>query len=345
MPLKKNYLVEKQNQYGVLTTAGLSLQEKRLFDVYAAKINSKQPNSRCVKFTVRDFASLFGIKGSIPYGYLNDITTHLLQQVVALPRRDGGIDKFPLFIRCSLYWEHKEFYIEMEAHPKSMALFFWEKNIPFYRYTLENIRRIKTTAGYQLYNLLKKNSFRNAPLEIEVSDLRILLGIMPGEYSKWYEFKRRVLDQGVTDVNRNTDIFCSYSKGRGGKGGAWLSVVFDIRPQPKGIQESTGETTPSDPEKQLPAPTKMDHWSLYPEHLQGYAELCSCEFTEEQLQVIHDRILNYFGKGSTPLNVSELDLMNLFSSKYNELNLRGANTAISNRFRYFYRMFSDNAQG
>ena len=67
--------------------------------------------------------------------------------------------------------------------------------------------------------------------EISVSELRELLGIGKNEYvdrTGWSNFKIRVLDSCQQALKENTDICYTYERGKTGKGGKWLTIIFHI---------------------------------------------------------------------------------------------------------------------
>ncbi len=92
---------------------------------------------------------------------------------------------------------------------------------------LTNALILKSTNQLRMYELLKQ--YENiGKREFDIDDLRELLGIKPDEYSRWNNFKARVLDSCQQALAEKTDISFTYAPGKKGAGGKWLTIIFFI---------------------------------------------------------------------------------------------------------------------
>ena len=98
----------------------------------------------------------------------------------------------------------------------------------------EQIRILKRAHSMRLYQWLRKFHWvttrreRTDNVEISVDDLMITLDFARST-KDWREFKRRILDVAVKEVNEKSDIRCEYEIGQRGKSGKIISILFSIR--------------------------------------------------------------------------------------------------------------------
>ncbi len=82
-----------------------------------------------------------------------------------------------------------------------------------------------------MYEILKQYE-KIGRREMTVTELRELLGIAPTEYADrtgWSNFKNYVLDSCQEALKQMTDICYTYERGKTGRGGKWLTIVFHIQ--------------------------------------------------------------------------------------------------------------------
>ncbi|MDK4587426.1 RepB family plasmid replication initiator protein, partial [Kingella kingae] len=82
-------------------------------------------------------------------------------------------------------------------------------------------------------------------LDISLEDLRFRFGLLPTEYERMSDFKKRVLDYSINEINDKTDLTATYEQRK--KGRVIVGFRFDFtkkqRQQPEKIQE-TPKTSP-----------------------------------------------------------------------------------------------------
>lgn len=221
-------IVEKRNILNEIRNNSMSLQEKRFFSIYLAKINARDISTRVVKFPIIDFQRIMGLQ-SMNYTQIRANFTHLLQQVVTIPNENGrGFTSFQLFKRCKLYQEEEtgKWYVEIDAHDEALPLLFKYKQ-EYFTYEIWNALGVKSSNQLTMYELLKQYE-KIGQREITVKELKILLGIAPDEYPRWDNFKRKILDSCQQALKEYTDICYTYEKGQSGRGGTWISIIFHI---------------------------------------------------------------------------------------------------------------------
>lgn len=229
---KKNIIstakIEKRNILNEIRNNSMSLQELRFFSIYLSKINARDISTRVVKFPIGDFQRIMGLQ-SMNFAQIRDNFTHILQQIVSVPNEnEKGFTSFQLFKRCKLYQEEEtgEWYVEIDAHDDALPLMFeFKRN--YFTYELWNALRLKSSNQIRMYEILKQYE-KIGERELTVQELKAMLGISPDEYPRWDNFKRKILDSCQQALKETTDICYTYQKGRSGRGGTWLSIIFHI---------------------------------------------------------------------------------------------------------------------
>ena len=221
-------IVEKRNILNEIRKNNMSLQELRFFSIYLSKINSRDLSTRVVRFHLSDFQKIMEIGSDMNINHFREIIRKLLQQIVEVPNESGyGYTAFQLFKECTLEKdEYDEWYVEIDAHDKALPLMFEFKN-KYFSYELWNALRLKSSNQVRMYEILKQYETLGKR-EIPVTELRELLGIAPNEYDRFERFRVRVLDSCQQALQENTDLCFTYERGKVGRAGKWLTIIFHI---------------------------------------------------------------------------------------------------------------------
>lgn len=227
MAIKGKELVEKRNVLNEVRKNNMSLQELRFFSIYLSKINARDTSTRVVRFPLCDFQKIMEIGSDINITHFKLITDRLLGQIVSIPAERGGYTSFQLFKECTVTKdENEEWYVEIDAHDKALPLMFDFKD-KYFTYELWNALRLKSVNQLRMYELLKQ--FETVgQREISIEELKTSLGISPKEYDRFERFRVRVLNSCQQALQENTDIRFTYERGKTGKGGKWLTIIFHI---------------------------------------------------------------------------------------------------------------------
>ena len=228
--INKTALVVKRNVLNEIKKNNMTFQELRFFSIYLAKIDQRDISTRAVRFPLVDFQKIMDL-GRLNIEQLKKTTNSLLQKVVNVPKENGGYKGFQLFKECDVDQdeETKEWYIEIDAHDQALPLMFEFKN-RYFKYELWNVLGLTSKNQFRMYELLKQYE-SIGEREISVEQLKDWLGIEPDEYSGANGFKNFricVLEACQRALKEKTDICYEFKKGKGGRGGKWLTIIFTI---------------------------------------------------------------------------------------------------------------------
>ena len=244
--LKKKSLVIKQNSLNEAKYNNISSEGLKFFAVYLTKIDQRDISTRIVRFTLAEFTHTIGLEQGQNIKYFQKIAGKLLSQVVYVPNSNGGFKAFPLFQTFELDKDKEtgEWYIEIDAHDKVLELMFGFNN-KYFKYEFGNIAGLTSNNQIRMYEILKQYE-KLVEREISIEQLRFFLDIEDNEYigaDGFENFKKKVLKPCQKALKEKTDICFDFKRGKTGRGGKWLSIIFTIHPNiaKKALIESTAK--------------------------------------------------------------------------------------------------------
>jgi len=348
-------LVCKQNVLNELRSSSMTLQELRFFTIYLSKINPRDKSTRVVKFPLSDFLKIMDIE-HINMTRMKEMAQSLLTKVVFMPTERGGFTGLSLFNRFTFDKNDlNDWCVEICASEEIMPLLFDFKD-RYFSYRLWNALRLKSPNQIRMYEILKQFE-KLGNREIKVDELRNMLGIEKKEYPRWDNFKRKVLDNCQKALAENTDICYTYERGKTGRGGKWITIVFHISKNEKYADPLTLENFI----EQKPDPAAFDgsvddgpeQCSLFAgmgpdDPLALMADACDNKFSREQMEylmtilvTVPDDILPNVDGGI------EIRRHHYLLQKYAELNLRCDNKSlppVRSPFAYLVSRVRDDAR-
>ena len=365
-------IVEKRNVLNELRSNNMTVQELRFFSIYLAKINPWDKSTRVVRFPIEDFQRIMGF-GRLNLNQLKESTNSLLGKVVRVPDERGGFIAFTLFKRCRVSRDdNNEWFIEIDASDDALPLMFDFKS-RYFKYELWNALRLKSPNQVRMYEILKQYEGLGKR-ELTVTELRELLGIGRNEYSGrtgWSDFKKKVLDSCQQALKETTDICYTYERGKAGKGGKWLTILFNIQKNEDYIDQLTLsefinmqpdpdpliiETNGSDAKNEVtdsqmtsePEEDSDNRSAVYgSERLANLADACNYEFGKEEMQMIFQVLARIHIPKDRTTDSLEWGRVFYLQEKYTALNVEAAKKEksgeekIKNRFKYFLRMLEE----
>ncbi len=287
-------IVEKRNVLNELRSNNMSLQELRFFSIYLSKINPWDKSTRVVRFSVDEFQRIMDL-GKLNIGQLKSNIDGLLTKIVHVPNENGGFSAFQLFKECEVNkGKNGNWYVQIDAHDKALPLMFDFKD-RYFKYELWNALRLKSTNQIRMYEILKQYEYIGKR-ELTITELRELLGIAPKEYERFERFRVRVLDSCQQALKEFTDICYTYERGKTGKGGKWLTIIFHIEKNNEYVDQLTlDEFIDMHPRKEIIMPVSEDEEQEEIDYGSELGNLLGSaldyEFTPEQMRVLQDLVI------------------------------------------------------
>lgn len=210
--MAKNAVVVKSNDF-VEACYKLTLDEMRVLLLTIGKIDPTVKNHhRDFEFTVAEFAECFGADEKSAYIQVQKAIDRLSGRLVVVEKNDK-LQRKVTFLTEQVYF-YGEGRFQVILHEKLMPLVSDIKE-KFTKYNLGFIAKFNSFHAIRLYEILaqqRRLGFR----EIELDTLKNWLQVAD-KYSRWDNFKAKLLEPAITEINGKSDLFVSYEtikKGR-----------------------------------------------------------------------------------------------------------------------------------
>ncbi len=252
------YPVTKGNQLIQNSRYNLTLQQQKLVAYTISKIKPQQKNFEWIDISVQDFNALCGKTGnpgSNDYVIFRDAImglseTFFLEELETDENGNVKKDKNGNYIKRTTNVNWLDFELEERVNSKGDVVAsrgrikLNEKLTPhliglqgvYTTYSLQFILPMKSKFSIRLYEYIKSYSNYGNVIELNIEDLKNVLlsendGVRdPNKYKKYSDFKRRVLDDAIYEINQYTDIKMEILEERVFKRNVY-SVIFKISNQ------------------------------------------------------------------------------------------------------------------
>ena len=118
----------------------------------------------------------------------------------------------------------------------------------FTSYELEQVSSLSSAYAVRLYELLIAWRSTGKTPVIELADFRKKMGVLDGEYSRMYDFKRYVLDPALEQLSAHTDITPKCEQHKTGRSITGFSFRFKQKQKPKAAKPVDPRRDPDTPD-------------------------------------------------------------------------------------------------
>lgn len=215
---KETRLVVKDNAL-IDASFNLSLVEQRLMllaIVEAREIQDLTPDTP-IEIKASSYREQYNTDSSEAYKQLSEATKQLFN------RQFSYIDKYKSDDAITVSrWLNEATYI----NNKGTVVIYLNRNVismisrleaNFTKYLLEQVSDFKSQYSIRLYELLIKYKDVGNSKKYTIEEIRSLLGIGVNEYKVLADFKKRVLDLAVKEINDKTDTTIKYDQFKEGR--------------------------------------------------------------------------------------------------------------------------------
>lgn len=107
-------------------------------------------------------------------------------------------------------------------------------------FDLKQVSELQSEYAIRLYELMMQWKSVGKTNKIAIDDLRKKLGVQPEQYQKMCNFKVRVLDLAIKQINDHTDITATYEQHKTGRKVTGFTFTFKKKKEPKQIANDNG---------------------------------------------------------------------------------------------------------
>ena len=258
----KNELVVKDNAL-INASYNLEVTEQRL--ILLAIINARETGQGItsdskLEIHAHDYASRFDVSNSGAYKALKEAVNNLFDRQFSFKESDK---KGNLGIVRSR-WVSRIKYIDTTA---TLEITFAPDVVPlitrleqhFTSYQLKQVSQLTSKYAIRLYEFLIAWREVGKVPQIELDDFRNRLGLDDNEYTAMNNFKSRVLEPAIKQINEHTDITVTYEQHKRGRTISGFSFKFKQKPNAKFENVTNSKRDPNTPDFFIPMTDAQRH--------------------------------------------------------------------------------------
>lgn len=219
--VKSNQLVEARYQHSLMTA--------RLIMMAVEDISMYDTQFREVRAYLSDYARLAETSAKNLYELARDLTGELLGLEIEFPVRERGEvtgwERLNVFSKVR-YIDGKGYVIVKLNN--DLAPYLLQLKAEFTRYKLASVFGVRTPTAVRIYELCKQYQ-TIGQRTIELDELRRMF-MLEDKYPRYRDFRRRILDHSVEEINRRTDLRVGFDEVRLGR--KVHAIRFHIRKAP-----------------------------------------------------------------------------------------------------------------
>lgn len=246
---QKSELVVKDNAL-INASYNLDLVEQRLIllaILEIRRIGSPEywmPFDSAITVKADEYAKAFSTTRQASYIALKEASKTLFNRQFSYKEKD----KDGIIYTVTARWVTRVYYADDEAIIK---LNFSDEFIPlvtelekrFTSYELSKISQITSGYGLRLYEILISWKSQGKTPVFEINEFRSKLGVFDDTYKRMGQFKEKVLDKAVSQINEFTDIHTTYEQHKQGRN--IIGFSFTIKQKAKSIKNKDQEKDPN----------------------------------------------------------------------------------------------------
>lgn len=237
-------LVVKDNAL-IQASYTLDLAEQRLILLAIVEArNSGQgiTHDSLLKIHASSYAEQFGVNDKTAYTVVKDASKGLFDRYVTYHDKNPKNGKDRSF-HCR--WVDK---IGVEPDSGIVYMRFTSDVVPlitrlenhFTSYEIEKVANLSSSYAIRLYELIIQWRDNGVTQRYKIDDLRQKLGVEPEKYKEMYNFKIRVIDLAIKQINKHTDITVKYEQHKLGRKITAMSFTFKSKVAPKQVTIDDG---------------------------------------------------------------------------------------------------------
>jgi plasmid replication initiation protein/acylphosphatase len=206
---EKALVVRQSNELIEASYKIASIGEGRLIRMLIAQITPDDEDFKTYRIGITDFSRFFGLSKES-----NSVYELIKKSADELAGRRIMLEKNGSWLRLN-WLSYAEYtkgsgYIEVRFD-KALKPYLLGLKGYFTQYELEKVVNFKSGYAMRLFELLKKEQFKADgkgyfKRSFEYDEFRSLVGIDKSEYREFSDFRKRVIDSSVKEINANPDI-------------------------------------------------------------------------------------------------------------------------------------------
>lgn len=187
----------------------LSLQEKRIILWLLTQISSDDEDFKPHRLEINEFARMVGLKPKGQYKELQYITANLMKRAIKIHELENQ-EILQVSWLSSARYQIKKGCVLLEFSPQ-LKPYLLQLKSHFTKLSLSDMMQLTSIYSMRFYELLKQYEIVGQR-KISVKEIREYCGIVEGEYKRYNDFKKDVLERAKKEINGKTDIIINYTE-------------------------------------------------------------------------------------------------------------------------------------
>lgn len=197
---KSNALIEARYK--------LSIGEQRLVLLLSAEISPDDEDFKSYQIRVDDFAKMFGLEScKAMYKEVQKAAKELVSKRIDLSK--NGKEIYTTWLSYVEYVDGSGL-VNLEFH-SSLKPYFLQLKSHYTQYHLHHVMDFKSQYSMRIYEILKMDTYKakNGYFDkiLDVSELRLILGVDKNDYSLFADFKKRAIEPSTKEISDKTDLY------------------------------------------------------------------------------------------------------------------------------------------
>jgi plasmid replication initiation protein len=269
----KRDVVTKTNQ---LVQASYSLSANEIKLIGLAIVNSRETGigisaDKPLTITAQDFSAKFNVDENTAYDVLKNACKTLFDRQATyddIHPQTGSIRKNMTRWVSGISYVEGAGLVQFTFAPQVIPMITYiDGRIDGYTsYFLDEISALKSSYAIRLFEILMQwqHTTKQTPV-IPISEFRDLMGVFGVEYQQMTDFKKRVLDLAVNQINKNTDFTVTYEQKKTGV--KVIGFLFKFKKKTKPLEQVATRTKPKSSTNPLKGVTDLE--AFYKKHKLG----------------------------------------------------------------------------
>ena len=296
--------VSKANSF-VEASYQMTLDEMRVLSLTLGVFDPLNPNKRGFDFTVEEFCTHFpDVDTKSAYTQVQNAIRKISKRWVTLVDNEKELTEVVLVNKRTYFKKEGRFYIEFH---EDLMPYIANLKARYTKYELVNIGAFTSTHTIRLYELCSQYK-TIGERETKLSDLKDWLQIK-GKYNLYADFRKRVLQPSVDEINEKSDLLVSVEPVKRGR--AIVALKFTIKG--KKVVKNTNTFTkdgltklPQRPQVKAGSQAEWDYWKECLRIRKADYDRFKAEDIRRPTKLLED-LAKYYRKTGDKLNAEEVE--------------------------------------
>jgi len=290
--ISPNYSVSKSNAMTSMREINdMTANQLKMIYTYLSKINPDNVATKSVTISLKDYIYIMGKQHAARPKEFLELSKEMVRLTTTIPLTDEnnhitGFSTYPVFSKFAVYKNSKDklWYVTIECHD-DLLIHFFNLQSHYSSFKLWNLSALNTVPHIRLYDLLQQ--YKGMSKIYDINTLRAVTGT-ENKYTRWDNFKNKVLDEAQELFAEKTDIIFDYEVIVGNYRQI-TGIKFNIKPNPNAeanrlsvYQEFNYDEEIEQSVQQITKPPILQSSPLTKE----LYNICEGSFTEKQIKTL-----------------------------------------------------------